>query len=667
MCCRLKLSVTLCLAALLTLSCGGKEEFNPEAQGEAFDDGINDEGEGGMEPLAGENGIFHAPFPEDTVDRIPDFSRVGYKYSDVPIPDLPVAAVISPSSVAAALQSGICADTTAYIQSVIDRVGGSGGGAVYIEDGYYHVSRILFIDYDNTVVRGQSTSGTVIIADGTDQRCVFALGKSRAFQGEETDIYKDVSGRWCRISTTIAAGPEGASSFGSYFIRQLLPLAASRILYECTPVAEDYVPVGRLYLDVRNPRLFSPGEEVVIQRPVSAAWISDIGMDKIADNGRTGASVTKQWNTWTSTMCWTRTIVSIDGNRLYFDAPVVQALDANYGGGLVYKCSTDRISGSGVEDLTIESAYDPSKGKASYGYYDEDHAWNGVRVYSAKDCWVRRVDSRYLGMSLVSIGTFALRTTVEDCFSDMPISVISGARRYAFFIGGGELSLVRNCSCNEDRHCFVVNSSYNPGPNTFTSCTASNVYDAIGTHMCWGTGTLYDRIKVTSVAGSSSARGQVAAQDRGNSGNGHGWTSANDVFWNPEARSVVCFSPWAKENTPALDFRSSRSSGRNYAIGAVGEKARGFDESLSQDYYGNPVTDWYRDVLGYELRPDGQWYPQVGYDQSGTRHVYLPDSYGAETFSWWPELTQEAYSDPLSLYQCQLEDRHARGIYLNAL
>ena len=626
---------------------------------------------GGFETLLSEEGTSPEKPSASTVDRIPDFSRVGYRYGDAEIPSLPVAVTITEESVASVLAAGTYADTTAYIQAMIDQVGTSGGGAVYLRNGTYNVSRILFIDYDNTVVRGESQTGTIIKADGTSQRCVFALGKSRPFQGDETDVYKNVAGRWCKITTTVAAGPDGSSSFGEYHIDQLAPVPQVRTYYLSSPVAEDYVPVGRLYLDVLNSSIFSEGEEVLIQRPVSTDWISDIGMDKIAENGRTGSSATAQWNTSTAEMAWTRTIVSIEGNRLHLDAPIVQALDVKYGGGIVQKYSTPRISGSGVENLKISSYYDKNIYDFSFTdgitYYDEAHAWKGVKVYSAKDCWVRNVSGEYLGYSLVSVDGLALRTTVENCSNDNPVSVISGSRRYAFLIAGGELTLFRNCRCSKDRHAFIVNSTFNPGPNVFTDCTATEIYSVVGTHRNWGTGTLYDRIVATDTKGSSSEAGQIASQDRGNSGNGHGWTSANDVFWNPEVKTAVCFSPWSAANIPSLNFASEHSSGRNYAVGVIGVKDRGYDDILSKDYYGNPTTDYYRNVLGVDLRPDGEWYPEIEYGYAGTTHVSLPDAEAAAAFSWWPELSKDSYSQPLSLYECQKEDRHARGIYLNML
>ena len=68
---------------------------------------------------------------EDTqTDFIPDFSRVGYKYGDEPIPSPAVKATIDVAAIRAALNAHTASDTTDFIQQTIDRVGQAGGGAL---------------------------------------------------------------------------------------------------------------------------------------------------------------------------------------------------------------------------------------------------------------------------------------------------------------------------------------------------------------------------------------------------------------------------------------------------------------------------------------------------------------------------------------------------------
>jgi hypothetical protein len=85
-------------------------------------------------------------------------------------------------------------------------------------------------------------------------------------------------------------------------------------------------------------------------------------------------------------------------------------------------------------------------------------------------------------------------------------------------------------------------------------------------------------------------------------------------------------------------------------------------------YYNQQIEDYFVNLYGYgsngENRPDGEWFPSRMYEEGGGTPIMLP--YEAPV-SWWPVFTITSFSKPKSLYQCQLEDRHARGIYLNNL
>lgn len=576
-------------------------------------------------------------FEDSNVDRIPDFSRVGYHYGDSPIPTLPVKATISLRSVSEALSSGEYKDTTSYIQSVIDAVGNNGGGAVLLKNGTYNVSGTLFVDKSGVVLRGESQNKTIIKNTGTVQRPVIYLGRSsdRALN---------------------AAGDT--------------PLTPSRsVVTYGTAIIEDYVPVGREYVRVANPSLFTVGESVVIYRPKTLEWISDIGMDKIPDIKTTEEYDVTQWQYRKRDMYWERKIVSVCGDCLYLDAPIVMALDKNYGGGSIYKLSYSRVSESGIENIGIDCIFDASithdyggGKKGGLQYEDEKHAKNAILVAAADNCWVRRVTSTHMNLSLAYLGDYAIRVTVEDCTSKDPVSIVSGGRRYAYLLAQSELCLVKNCTCDNDRHGCCTSGHGTPGPNVYYACTGTNMHDAMGVHMAWSTGTLLDNIHTDGI---------IAVEDRGYSGNGHGWSGANTVFWNIEVGNdrtksyVTCQSPWAKENTPSLEFHSPFASGRNYAIGVKGLR-REYDQpnvvnALSK--YG--VPDYYYNVMGVD-RPSGVWYPEVAIDSQGSLHVSVFDETG-KGFAWWPRMTISSSTNPLSLYQSQLEDRHSRGIYLNNL
>lgn len=637
--------------------------------GEVFD------ASGAFEKMAGDfDSLYYLPDDLDNVDRIPDFSRVGYKYGDEPIPTRTVRRTVSISDVSAAIAGGTASDTTDFLQQALDAVGAAGGGALVLNNGTWNVSRILFIDQNNVVLRGQSRAGTIIKSNTHNQMPIVYVGASVAQQGGdvESETLTFIAGRRVGISSLTAMGNTGQSSYGSVIIKTYTPKFPSKTYGSLSPIADTYLPLGSLSVEVLNPNLFSAGDKVCIYRPATEEWIEDIGMDRIASNGRDPGGVV-QWDETLSSfnMRWTRVVTAVRGNRVYLDAPVAQAIDRRYGGGHLEKYSQTRVTGCGVENISFDCSYDNT---VIYNEkeVDECHAWQAVLVRAAEHCWIRNVTSRHMGYALADLGNSARCITVEGCSSLSPISAVQGARRYAYCLSpGSELCLVKNSSCDDDRHSFVTNGT-SLGPNVFTGCTSTNGHAAIGPHYWWASCVLWDCIEADS---------NFEAQDGGNQGTGHGWRGMNCVFWNISTTAqVVCQSAWGTcldcgakyQRTSVCSVCSGEvlPSGRNYTVGAVGTKVgRTINWNVESGGAHNVTEDYFVTLYGYgsngENRPDGEWYPARAYDSSGGSPVSLPATGSLPT--WWPILTQENYSTPNSLYECQLEDRHARGIYLNTL
>lgn len=626
--------------------------------------------------LKGDGGDFASLLLLDEVadvDRIPDFSRVGYKYGDEAIPSPSVAATIDVAAIKSAISSKTASDTTDFIQQTIDRIGSSGGGAILFKNGTYNVSRILFMDSNNVVLRGESESGTIIKHNATLQAPVIFIGRTvlrKTGENPPSDgSYTFIAGRRVNVSKMKAMGNEGSSSFGSVYITTYSPAISGMSIGSNSPIVEDYVPLGRLYVEVRNPRIFSVGDNVRIHRKPTEKWLDDIGMTKIADNGRSSqGSGTYQWDVSTYTMDWTRKVVGIQGNRVFLDSPVAQSLDRQYGGGDLQHYSWDRVTGCGVENLSIDCKYDKTNvynGKET----DEFHAWQAVQIKAAENCWVRNVTSRHMGYALAEMGPGARCITIEKCSSLSPVSAVQGARRYAYCCtGGSELVLVKDCICDDDRHSFVTNGTA-LGPNVFTNCKSTHGNNVVGPHWGWASATLYDCVEADT---------NFEAQDGGCQGTGHGWRGMTTVFWNVTTTKQIvaqstwgtcsaCGTTWNRTSVCSKCGATVVPSGRNFAVGCTGTKVS-HTVYWDKDYYGNATSDYFVNLYGYgtsgENRPDGEWFPSRAYGQSGGNPVMLP--YEADV-DWWPLLTSTQFSNPKSLYQCQLEDRHARGIYLNTL
>jgi hypothetical protein len=448
--------------------------------------------------------------PDSGGNVIPDFSYVGYGSGQKSIPDVPVVETVYP----------VAGDDRLNIQNAIDIVearpvdANGFRGAILLKKGTYEVNGSLTIQKSGVVIRGEgnsATDGTIIKETATTQLDLFL------FSGTGSMIRAD----------------------------------ASKV-----QIAESLVPVGRKYVVLANASSFLVGDSVLIFRPGTENWIHDLKMDQIPNTDGT----TVQWTASSYNLYWERVITSIEGNKVFFDNPVVMQMETNYGGGyLMHYSYKGRIWNCGIENLRMESTFISAT--------DEAHGWNAINISRVVNGWVRNVSSSYFGMGCVYIDSKSRNISVLNSQCLDARSIITGSRRYSFNCEG-QLNLFRYCSTTEGRHDYVTGSRV-CGPNVFTRCTARNTHADIGPHHRWATGTLYDLIDTD---------GEINVQDRGDWGSGHGWAGANQVLWNCKASRVAVQSPWV--------------SAKNYCIGLTGTK------------YAGRFTD----------RPDGVW---EGLNQSG--------------------------------------------------
>jgi hypothetical protein len=440
--------------------------------------------------------------PDARGNTVPDFSRCGYRGGGVALPEVPVRVTLTP------VKGSL--DDTERIQAAIDALStrepdASGfRGALLLKRGLYRIAGSLKLSASGVILRGegQQEDGTVLLATGTQQRTLI--------EATGTRTVSEVRGT-----------------------RQ--------------PITDSYVPWGATMVGVESTSGFRVGNRVMVHRPSTAEWIHAIGMDRMVE--RAG---TVQWEPGRYDLCYERTIVAIEENRLRLDAPMVQALDARYGGGTVVVFQEkEAASRMGVEGLRLVSEY--VKGNEEL---DEQHAWLGVSL-NVGNSWVRNVTTVHFSHG-VSCGRHARFTTVQDCACLKPVSQITGGRRYAFEISG-QYCLIQRCYSEESRHAEVTGSRV-CGPNVFLDCLAENTHSDAGPHQRWATGVLWDNLK----------GGAFNAQDRGNYGSGHGWAGALMVFWNCETQSICVQQP---------------PTSQNYAIGCTGKVSAGRFKDRTPGHY----------------------------------------------------------------------------------
>jgi hypothetical protein len=453
---------------------------------------------GGRIVYRGEDGKL-AYTPDYRGNRIPDFSYAGYKGGGVPIPHVSVAITVGPGD----------GDAEARIQEAIDYVSKLAPdrdgfrGTVLLREGTYRIAGTLRIQASGVVVRGggKGEDGSILVAAGTGRRALIEV------RGE-SDIHME-------------------------------PTTGRKII-------DLYVPVGSRTFHVNSAVGLSVGDTIVVRRYGNRAWISEIGMDRIAP--RPGnPQETKQWQPFP--LDFERTIVEIDGNQVTIDAPIVCAIEERWGGGEIFPYTDLRISQVGVEHLRLVSEYDKSV-RADYRgeeyAADEEHAWDAVVFHNVRDAWAQHIETFHFADSGFLAGREAKWITVQDCSVLDPISVLAGGRRYSFKIDGQLVLMQRNYT-ELARHGLVLNSRVS-GPNVFLDSAAVHQYNWSEPHHRWSVGGLYDN-----------AESPIAIQDRQYLGTGHGWAGANYVLWNSQGRFILQKPPTAQ----------------NYAIGQVGERHPG--------------------------------------------------------------------------------------------
>ncbi|MCF0040523.1 DUF6298 domain-containing protein [Dyadobacter fanqingshengii] len=288
-------------------------------------------------------------------------------------------------------------------------------------------------------------------------------------------------------------------------------------------VNDEYVPVNALTFNVVNAADFKTGDRIQIRRPSTKAWIRLLKMEEFG--GETGWL---GWKPGQRDIVWDRTITAISRNQITINAPLTTALDKKYGGGFITKYDwPGRISQVGIENLCIESTFDSTNLK------DEEHRWMGVRMENVENAWVRQVHFKGLAGSAVALFETASQVTVEDCKSLMPVSEIAGQRRNTFYTQG-QLTLFQRCYAENGFHDFTTGYRA-AGPNAFVQCESVQPFGFSGTADSWASGVLFDNVVVDGQA--------LSFKNRGQDGQGAGWTAANSVMWQCSASRVENVSP----------------------------------------------------------------------------------------------------------------------------
>ena len=326
-------------------------------------------------------------------------------------------------------------------------------------------------------------------------------------------------------------GNDGTTILGTGFTREtLLQIHGENNvqLTDSTAIIDQYTPVGSLKITLNPTSVFKVGDRIQITRPATAEWINALGTDHFG-----GGITSLGWKPGQREIYWDRMITEIEDGVITLDAPLTTALDHRFGGGYVQKINwPGEIQHVGVEGLRLMSTYDKNNLK------DEDHRWMAITLANISNGWVRQVEFHHFAGSAVYALSSASKVTVEDCISLDPISEIAGQRRRTFFTNGQQI-LFQRCYSENGYHDFAVGFMA-AGPNAFVQCQAIGSLDFSGAVDSWASGVLFDVVQIEDNA--------LSFKNRGQDGQGAGWSAANSVFWQSTASLIENFQPPTAQN-----------------------------------------------------------------------------------------------------------------------
>ncbi len=198
-------------------------------------------------------------------------------------------------------------------------------------------------------------------------------------------------------------------------------------------------------------------------------------------------------------------------------------------GAIVYLegSAAEQLAESGIEQLTLVSEYD-----ARYPM-DEDHAWTGIYVDKARDCWVRDVDFYHLAGSAVVLHRDVQQTTVENCRYYEPISENGGLRRRAFLTFGHKTLFLR-CYSEDAIHAFST-GMLAEGPNAFVQCEGNRSLSYSGSTGAEATAILFD---IVDIIGNDIVIGRLGSHKQQ-----AGWNATASTLWQCSAAVTHVESP----------------------------------------------------------------------------------------------------------------------------
>lgn len=414
----------------------------------------------------------------------------------------------------------------------------------------------------------------------------------------------------------------------------------NRIFQPAIKITDVYVSVNAMKIRV-NSKTLHPGDYIRITRPCTKEWILQLGTAHFG-----GGITSLGWKPGEREIHWDRKITAITGDVVTLDAPITTALDTTYGGGTISAYQWPGcISQSGVENLRCRSVYDTTNMK------DENHRWMAITFENAIDAWVRQVTFEHFAGSAVAVLETARRITAEDCISLAPVSEIGGQRRNTFFTIGQQTLFQRNYA-EYGYHDFATGFCA-AGPNAFVQCQSYLPFSYSGAIDSWASGLLLDNVEVDGQA--------LGFPNRGQDGQGAGWSAANSMLWQCAAARIDCYRPPGANNwsfgawaqfagdgywNSSNEYIQPRSLYYAQLADRIGEQSRAQLLPVTSDASSSPTIEQAAALTKQSAQPALTLYEWIR--QAATRQPIPTDSKGVGTVQVKKTLTEKK-SSPMQI------------------
>jgi hypothetical protein len=291
-------------------------------------------------------------------------------------------------------------------------------------------------------------------------------------------------------------------------------------------ITDDYVAAGARTFHVDDASGFSVGATVLVQKPVTAAWVHFMGMDTLVRNG-----MPQTWIATGSLIHHDRVVTAVAGNQITIDAPLPDSLDAQYlrppGATVVKYQFPGRISQVGIEGMHVVAP--PMTSAINVPTFKL------INLNATLDGWLKDIAGEGF-INGAAVGGGSKQITIQEVsFTHTAAGDGSAGSPADFETTATQILFLRCSTVAGPAFSFpFATLSEADGPSVIlqASCQGNG---SIQPHERWGTGLLVDNADLP--------MGKIEYINRNTAGSGHGWAMGFGVVWNSNAQTLNMNNP----------------------------------------------------------------------------------------------------------------------------